>query len=455
MNIESVRPSLKSRSADHAGSSIFANPYFTLGLLTVGYLIAYVDRFLLGILVDPIKADLGMTDTQISVLQGLGFLLVISAALIPMGWAADRFNRPRLIGAAMLVWTAATALSGFAPTFLALLLCRGVVAIGEAGISPAGISLIGDRVPPRRLGLALGIFSVGGSIGGGVSLALGGAIYAWLAAGGAADWPVVGGLAPWRGTFILVALAGVPVALAIVCLREPRTAVRTPSVVSRAGVMEFVREARWLLLLMILITSFTNAAVIVTLYWTAPAFVRAYGWSIQEAGSLLGTIMIATSAIGVFSAGIISDWFGARSGGRRILLAALTAPVAVAVAVAFGCVQSSNVALVLVAILQLTNILTFGICTIGLQAITPGAVRGTITAALALITNVVGAFAPTFVGLLNDHVFTDKGGVVLSMTVVLVVALSIASILTWIVQRPYQNLVCRRQEQLGSDPRGA
>jgi len=425
--------------------SIVSNPYFMLGLLTIGYMIAYIDRFLLGILIDPIKADLGVSDTQISLLQGLGFLLVMSVALIPMGWAADRVNRPRLIGAAMLVWTAATACSGLAPSFLALSLCRGVVGIGEAGISPAGISLIGDRFPPRRLGLALGIFSVGGSIGGGVSLALGGAIYAWLAAGGAAGWPLLGGLAPWRGTFILVALAGIPVALAIAFLREPRTGMNIARLSSRAAVMAFVREAKWLLLILILITSFTNAAVLVTLYWTASAFVRAYGWSIQQAGSALGTIMIVTSAVGIFSAGLISDWFGARVGGRRLLVAAFTAPVALTVAIAFGFVHSPGIALALIAALQLTNILTFGVCTIGLQAITPGAIRGTISAALALITNVVGAFAPTFVGLLNDHVFTDKGGAVHSMTAVFVVTLGAASLLTWSAQRPYQNLVRRRQ----------
>jgi MFS family permease len=436
---------------------LLSSPYLLLGLLTAGYLVAYIDRFLLGILVDPIKADLGVTDTQISFLQGLGFLLVLSVALIPMGWAADRFHRPRLIGGAMLVWTAATALSGLAPTFVLLLLWRGVVGVGEAAISPAGISLIGDRFPPRRLGLAIGIFSVGGSIGGGVSLAVGGAIYAWLSAGGGSDLPLLSGLAPWRGTFILAALPGIPIALAISLLPDFRKRVvagslraRTDTLSSRSALQAYLREAKVILPLLVLVTSFTNAAVIVSLYWTAPAFVRAYGWSIQEAGGVIGTIMIVTSAIGIFSAGVISDWLGSRTGGRRLMLAAFTAPISLIVAVLFGAVNSPTIGLVLVAILQLSNILTFGVSSIALQAITPGAVRGKITALLALTTNVVGAFAPTAVGALNDHVFTEKGGVIHSMTALFVITLTLASVLIWAAQKPYANLLSRRQFEAGA-----
>lgn len=126
-------------------------------VLLCAYVLSYIDRQILALLVGPIKADLGLSDTQIGLLQGLAFAVLFAIAGLPLGWWADRGDRRRIIAMGVGVWSLMTALCGTARSFTHLFLARAGVGIGEAALVPAAYSMISDLVPPERRGRALGL----------------------------------------------------------------------------------------------------------------------------------------------------------------------------------------------------------------------------------------------------------------------------------------------------------
>src|ERR1700732_5376463 len=145
-----------------------------VAILIATAVLSYTDRQVLSLLVDPIRSDLGITDTQISLLLGTAFAVVYGIAGLPLGFLADRTSRRNLIFAGVLVWSCGTLACGFSHSFGQLFAARIVVGLGEAVLSPAAISLISDYFPPARRGTAVGCFLSGIAMGRGASLLIGG-----------------------------------------------------------------------------------------------------------------------------------------------------------------------------------------------------------------------------------------------------------------------------------------
>jgi MFS family permease len=137
-----------------------------LGVLLALYTFAHLDRYVLTLLVDPVSADFGVSDFQISLLVGLAFIVSFSFAAVPIGWAVDRFSRRLIILAGVAVWSISTLLSGASRSFAHLLACRLGVGAGEAALNPAAYSLLGDLFPSDRLSRVLSIYSLGALVGG-------------------------------------------------------------------------------------------------------------------------------------------------------------------------------------------------------------------------------------------------------------------------------------------------
>lgn len=198
-----------------------ASPYawYVLGVLFLVYVLNFIDRQILSILADDIKRDLGLKDQDIGFLYGTAFGVFYALFGIPLGRLADNWHRVRLMSLGLALWSAMTAVSGFARTGGALGGARIGVGIGEATASPAAYSLISDWFPKRLRATALAIYSSGIYIGGGLSLFIGGTVVQkWNAA-----YPQGGplGLVGWQAAFMAVGLPGLIVALLVVTLREP------------------------------------------------------------------------------------------------------------------------------------------------------------------------------------------------------------------------------------------
>lgn len=199
-----------------------AKPYawYMLGVLVLVYIFNYVDRQLLTILAPELKRDLGISDSDFGFLYGTAFGLFYSLFGIPLGKLADGWPRVRLLSIGMALWSVMTAVSGFSRSFAQIAAARVGVGIGEATAAPCAYSLIADSFPPRRRATAIGIYSSGLFIGGGVSLFLGSTILAWWKSA----WPAGGaplGLAGWQAAFLIVGVPGLLMALWIATLREP------------------------------------------------------------------------------------------------------------------------------------------------------------------------------------------------------------------------------------------
>ena len=190
-----------------------------VALLIATAILSYTDRQVLTLLVDPIRHDLGLSDTGISLLLGSAFAVVYGIAGIPLGYLADRTSRRNLIFCGIVVWSLATLACGLSRSFAELFVARLFVGLGEAVLSPAAISLISDYFSPSRRGTAVGLFLSGIAMGIGSAILIGGAVLHAVDLGFLSSTPL-GRLAPWRGVLLLIGLRSrlVPGAL-----EHPRT----------------------------------------------------------------------------------------------------------------------------------------------------------------------------------------------------------------------------------------
>lgn len=205
--------------AGEADKKVPAYSWYALGILVIVYVLNFVDRNIISILAEDIKADLGLRDDQIGFLYGTAFGVFYALFGIPLGKLADSWHRIRLMTAGLAIWSAFTALSGFAKNFTTLSVARIGVGVGEATASPSAYSLISDWFPKKMRATALAIYSSGLYIGGGVSLLIGGAIVENWNESFPVDPPL--GLAGWQAAFIIVGLPGLLLALLVSTLREP------------------------------------------------------------------------------------------------------------------------------------------------------------------------------------------------------------------------------------------
>lgn len=202
--------------------------YYVVVLLAVTYMLSFMDRTLISLLIGPIKAEFALSDTQIGMLIGFGFVIFYSVLGLPFGALADRSDRRWLIVIGLVAWSIATSASGFAGGFVALMAMRTLVGVGEATLSPAAYSTLADRFPPHRLGVAIAIYAAGVSVGGGLAMAFGGVLVEW-AQHAHVTLPLIGDIGGWRLALFSVGLLGFPLALLMVLtLREAPRKVRTP-----------------------------------------------------------------------------------------------------------------------------------------------------------------------------------------------------------------------------------
>jgi MFS family permease len=209
----------QSDHADRAKETVPVYSWYALSILVIVYVLNFVDRNIISILAEDIKADLGLRDDQIGFLYGTAFGVFYALFGIPLGKLADSWHRVRLMTAGLAVWSAFTALSGFAKSFSMLSIARIGVGVGEATASPSAYSLISDWFPKKMRATALAIYSSGLYIGGGISLLIGGAIVENWNRSFPVDAPL--GLAGWQAAFIIVGLPGLLLALLVFTLREP------------------------------------------------------------------------------------------------------------------------------------------------------------------------------------------------------------------------------------------
>lgn len=187
----------------------------------VAYVFSYVDRGIIGLLIEPIKADLDLTDEQFSLIYGLAFSIFYVTMGVPLGWLVDRRRRTVIVAFGILVWSMATAASGLAKNFLQLFFARMGVGAGEATLSPSAFSMIADSFPPEKRGKPIAVYSVALTLGGAIASLIGATVIVWAKATPLVDVPLLGKVASWQVTFFIVGLPGLLLGLIFFFVPEP------------------------------------------------------------------------------------------------------------------------------------------------------------------------------------------------------------------------------------------
>ncbi len=295
-------------------------------------IVSYTDRQVLSLLVDPIRRDLGIGDTRMSLLLGTAFAVVYGVAGLPLGWLADRSSRRNLIVAGVAVWSLGTIACGLSRDFDELFASRVLVGLGEAVLSPAAISLISDYFPPSRRGTAVGAFLSGIAIGIGASILIGGGVLQAVESGVFASTPLAA-LAAWRLVLILTGVPGLVWTAAIFVIREPVRRVTAPAIASGAVQESRAGSAgrRRLLLvtpiyLVVAAASFVDNAVGA---WAPTLLIREFHRDAARVGLQLGLFLTIAFGVGVLLGGWLADRAGARGGIARKLGVCLLAATAI------------------------------------------------------------------------------------------------------------------------------
>ncbi len=274
-------------------------------------ILSYTDRQVLSLLVDPLRHDLGIDDTDVGKLFGPAFALVYGIAGIPLGYFADRFSRRYLIFGGVIVWSLGTIACGFAGSFASLFAARIAVGFGEAVLSPAAISMISDYFPPSRRGTAVGCFLSGIAIGIGVSILIGGGVLHAVDAG-FLNGTAFAHYASWRLVLLTIGAPSLVWALVILAIREPARRVER----ARAGgPLEGWRSIAWgriaPVYLVVAMASLVDNAVGA---WAPSLLIRSFGQGAAEVGVRLGVLIAAAFGGGVLAGGWLADRAGAFGG---------------------------------------------------------------------------------------------------------------------------------------------
>ncbi|MGI9168714.1 MAG: MFS transporter, partial [Caulobacteraceae bacterium] len=317
-------PSVLAGPSELAGSErpwpSLRQAWWAVAVFALGAILSYTDRQILSLLVDPIRGDLHISDTQVGLLQGLAFALIYSLAGLPLGRLADILPRRSVILAGVLVWTAATVACGLSRSLGALFAARVFVGVGEAALAPAAMSMITDLFPSHRRGTAIGVFVMGMVVGGGVALAIGGSLLEAARTGLFEAVPLLGAVPPWRAVLLVLGAPGVVIALLLLTIREPvrrhgagETVARRYSLREVAGALAARRRLVAPLLGAMALMSVGDFSL---LNWTPALLSRNYRLSAGEIGVALGALVVVTGALGTVLGGLLSDR-RARSGGTR------------------------------------------------------------------------------------------------------------------------------------------
>ena len=407
--------------------------WYVVVLLTVAYVLSFIDRQILALLVEPIKASLGFSDTQMGLLLGLAFAVFYVVLGIPVGWLADRYSRRAIIGIGITMWCFATAACGLARNFPQLFMARVGVGVGEATLTPADYSLISDYFPREKRSRAISFFMMGISVGMGIAYLVGGRVVALVESAPPVTLPWFGTLYPWQTAFLVVGLPGLLVALLMLTVREPiRRGRQSSQPMKISAVADYLlqrRRAFGSLGLGMSVTTLLGYAW----FWLPSLFQRTWDTGIAEFGLKYGVILLVFGPIGVNLGGFFSDWLYQRGVKEGPYLATILGTVGLVItAIAMPLMPSANMALAVLAPATIFGAMTSATGASALVFIAPNELRAQASAIYVFLISIVGlTMGPSSVAFFTDNVFQDESMIRYSLASVPVVfgVLSLAILL--------------------------
>ena len=405
-----------------------------LVLFTLTYTFSFVDRQVINLLVEPIKGDMGLTDVQISYLQGLIFVIPYVLLSIPIGRLVDVFSRIYVIISGILVWSFATIAAGLSGNYTQLAIARGFVGAGEAALTPAVWSMFPDIFTKKQLAVAMSIFSMAPYLGAGIALIAGAQVIEISQSSPPIELPIIGTLEPWQITLIICGAPGILFALIYACIKEPaRTATETQTdeAMPLSEAVDFMRK-NWKVYL-----AFLGGApfLIIMLYsiqaWSPTLLIRVHEWDISYAGRVYGVVALVTGSLGVLSSPVIARVMNNLNFKGYPLLMLMISTVLTALFLFIAGLQKDGMScLIFLALASFFVTIPLPQLAVTLQTISPNKMRGLVAGIFVVSGNVMGmGLGPTFVAFFTENVFQDPMSVGLSMGLLGLVSAPIALVI--------------------------
>jgi MFS family permease len=407
--------------------------WLVIGILILASILSFIDRQIVAIVADSMKADLGIGDAQIGLLYGI-FAVFYAVAGLPLAYLADRKSRKHIIAAGVLFWSLATMACGLSRSFWQVLLARIGVGVGEATLVPATNSLVSDYFPRDRIPLALSVFQVGAIMGSGLAFIVVGAVLAFIEQRPPPALPLVGALQPWQLTFLYVGAPGLLVALVMLLIREPVRRTLAPlgaaasatgtagGATRQPGLWNFYRSNRWTFVLHHL--GFLALALMgfAFVFWTVPFFSRVHGMPASTAAQIFGWIFLVFGPLGSVWAGLQAGWFTRRGRKDGNILAGIVGGVlAIPLILMIQVVPSPAWAFVLYGPALFFVNSPFGLAYGSLPVITPPSMRAMVAAVYMFVVSIGMMLGPPLAGLVNEQIFPQADGVRYSLLLVTLV----------------------------------
>ena len=404
-------------------------------VLMFAMILSLIDRMVISLLVIPIQGEMALSDTDMGWILGVAFGLFYSIMGLPLGLMADRYSRIRLIAMGIALWSLMTMMSGLADSFWTLFLSRMGVGVGEAVLAPAAWSLLADVFPPRNQARALSVFQLGALSGTGLGFLLGGWILELATTSSILQIGLFEGMSSWRVVFVLAALPGALLVVLVLQFRDPRKnqAVQAGSL-SATGREVFLflsgqgKVLPWLF--------FGMGTIILAIYsvisWSPTMIARQFELPSHIIGHQLGMVILASSLFGVLLGGWITDRAVQRENSRIYVTLLLAAAIGVIPGIA-GLVLMPSYPLILVSIGFFFTMATLpnGVLVAYIQRVTPGHIRGIVSASYVLTVNLIGyLFGPPGVALISEKLLNNDLGMAIA-----VIGISLALLAIWVFMR--------------------
>lgn len=425
--------------------------WYVVFLLTLANISSFIDRQILSLLVKPIKRDLLLSDTEVSLLMGLSFALFYTFFGVLIGRLADRKNRRNIIMMGITVWSLMTTLCAGVGSYVQFFLVRMGVGVGESTLSPSAYSMIADLFPKNRLATAMSIFTMGIFLGGGLATLIGSGIVAKLPTEGMITVPIFGEIFPWQTIFLYVGLPGLVIALLLFTVTEP---VRKNLILkegqevklSLSESLKIIFQHRKTFLLISFLTS-TQALVNFGCNAWVPTFVvRTYGWEVPRAGAFYGLVVVVSSISGVLFGGWYADKLtreGKTDGKLRVSVIAAILCLCGAVAVLL---PQAEWALLMIVLPTFGLAAPFGAATAAVQEMMPNQVRALASSILLFILNLIGlSLGPALVAIFTDFVFHNENMIRYSLMLLFLIGGGFGLILSLSVLKPYRLVMESKQ----------
>lgn len=390
--------------------------WYVVIICMVAYILSFVDRQILSLMIEPIKADLMLSDTQFSLLQGLAFSLFYAFMGVPIAALADKKSRVKIISVGIAFWSLATAACGLSKNFIQMFLARLSVGAGEAALSPAFYSIVADLFPKHKLGRALGVYAIGAFIGSGLAFLIGGYVIGLLKDVSFITLPVIGEIKTWQLTFMIVGLPGVLLALLmILTVREPeRKGLKMDAngVAVKASFknsMGFIKTHKKTFFCHFIGFSFYTMMLYSLLGWAPAYYMRHFALDASQTGYILGSIILVANTSGALFCGWLIDFFSKRGySDAAIRAGAIGCAALIIPSVLFTQVNNMQLSFALIFVAMFFSTFPIPASAAATQMLTPNQLRSQVSAKFLLISNLIAlGVGTTAVALITDRYYEN------------------------------------------------